>query len=150
MNDAPTTHPQPLQGGEPENVIHLNAPVLERAELVPIAMFGDQVPAMLESIGLAAQTDQHITLNPTHVMLKGGKIVGYLSLNGLPMVHCWFDSANKHATDSLKMIEHGVTAFRERGVRDFTVACADNSPFAPHMERLGFKKLGTTTLWRKV
>lgn len=135
---------------QPENVIHLNAPFLERAELVPLAMFGEQAPAVMGDLIAAAQADQHMVLNPTHVMLKGGKIVGYLSLNGLPMVHCWFDSQNKHALDSLKMMEHGVTAFRERGVRDFTVACADNSPFSPHMERLGFKKLGTTTLWRKV
>ena len=126
------------------------APLLSRTELVNLRLFPqEQLPHVLADLSALAAADNHAVLNPTHVMLKDGQIIGYLSLDGLPTVHCWFDSKNKHAADSIKMIDHGQTAFGERGIRDFTVACAEESPFTPHMARLGFERLGTTVLWRK-
>ena len=55
----------------------------------------------------AAAADNHPVLAPSHVMVKGGQVIGYLSLGSLPTVQAWFDSKNKHALDSLKMIEQG-------------------------------------------
>jgi len=131
-----------------DNIVPLNT-VLERAELIPLSHFGEKAAPVARDLVAQAQADNHCVLNPTHVMMRAGKIVGYLSLNGLPIVHCWFDSKAVHVLDSLKMIEHGQTVFREHGVRDYTVACAEHSPFTPHLERMGFTKLGTTVLWRK-
>lgn len=123
----------------------------ERAELIPLALLPpEELQNTLRALVDAAGNDDHICLNPTHVMIRAGKVCGYLSLNGLPQVHCWFDTHSGHALDSIKMIEHGTVAMREHGMKDFAVACAENSPFHPHMERLGFKKVGTTTIWRKV
>lgn len=136
-----------------DNVISLPAPVMERATLVPLQPRDQEeaaaYPARIAELQQLAGEDNHAVLAATHVMVKGGKVVGYLSLGALPCVHAWFDTKNKHATDSLKMIEHGETIFREKGVRAYTVACAETSPFTPHMERMGFEKLGVTTLWRK-
>lgn len=151
------THPQPLQGGEqgrePENVIELPAPILERAVLVPLAprdqAEADKLPVVLDELRRLAAEDSHMVLQPTHVMVKGEQIIGYLSLNGLPTIHAWFDSHHKHALDSIKMIEHGETILRHQGLRTVAVACAEQSPFTPHLARLGFHKLGTTVLWQK-
>lgn len=139
---------------ETDNIIPLNAPeILQRATLIPLAPRDEAeahaLPAKIHALRQLAAADNHIVLNPTHVMVKGGQVIGYLSLNGLPTVHAWFDTKNKHATDSIKMIEHGETIFRQQGVRAYTVACAEESPFTPHMARLGFTKLGTTVLWHK-
>ena len=128
--------------------------LLERATLHPLRQprneeEATQLRLVLRDLNAAAAADDHCVLAPTHVMLKGGKIAGYLSLGGLPMVHCWFDSKQGHAGDSLKMIEHGETVLRTQGVREVTVACTELSPFTLHLERLGFKKLGTTVIWRK-
>lgn len=141
-----------------ENVIHLNGDRLtalaQRAVLVPIKP-RDQAEAAALPAKLAQLNDQaaadnhHVVIAPTHLMMKGDEIVGYLSLNGLPTVQAWFDSHHKHAADSLKMIEHGETVFREAGVRMYAICCAEESPFTPHMDRLGFKKLGTTVMWIK-
>ena len=129
------------------------AELLQRATLLPLAprdqAEADALPGKLRELHEAAGEDNHTVLSPTHIMVRDGKLIGYLSLNGLPTVHAWFDSGHKHALDSLKMIEHGETIFRQQGVRNFAVACAEQSPFAPHMERMGFKKLGTTVLWMK-
>ena len=46
-------------------------------------------------------------------------------------------------------IEHGETLFREQGVRTYGLCCAADSPFTPHLERLGFRRRGTTVFWEK-
>lgn len=128
--------------------------MLGRAELRPLrqptsAEEAAALQTLLQRLATAAAADQHGVLNPTHVMMKGDQIVGYLSIGGLPVVQCWFDSRHPHAADSIKMIEHGETVCRTQGIGSYAVACADTSPFSKHMERLGYTKLGTTTLWRK-
>ena len=107
------------------------------------------LPATLERLTRQAAADQHPVIAPTHIMQKGDEVIGYFSIGGLPTVQAWFDSHHKHAADSLKMIEHLETILREQGVRVFAVACAPQSPFSSHMERLGFRKLGETVMWAK-
>jgi hypothetical protein len=125
----------------------------QRAVLRPLkprdAQEAQAVPAKLQQLAEKAAADNHPVIAPTHCLEKGGEIIGYFSIGGLPTVQAWFDSQHKHAADSLKMIEHLETILREQGVRMFAVACAPESPFSTHMERLGFRKMGTTVLWGK-
>jgi len=97
----------------------------------------------------AAAKDDHLVIAPTHVMMRGEEIIGYLSLGALPVVQAWFDSKSGHVLDSLKMIEMGEAIFDTQGVKQFAVGVQPNSPFAPHMARLGFVELGQTVLWHK-
>jgi hypothetical protein len=108
-----------------------------------------QMRVWLRDLEINAAKDHHIVINPTHVMLKGETVCGYLSIAAAPTVHCWFDSAHPHAADSLKLIEHGETAGRERGLREYYICCTEESPFHKHMARLGYAKVGTTTIYRK-
>lgn len=138
-----------------ENIIEMpGLELLRSAELIPLQPRDDReaqmLPAKLDALRALAAEDQHVVLNPTHVMVgPEGNIIGYVSLNGLPVVHAWFDSKHKHVRDSVKMIEHSQTILRQQGVRGFAVACAAESPFTAHLPRLGFHKLGTTVLWHK-
>lgn len=131
----------------------LKMQLAQRPVLLPLRPRDQQeaalLPERLEQLQRAAAADQHPVIAPTHVMMKGAEIIGYLSLNGLPTVQAWFDSGHKHAADSLKLIEHGETILREQGVRSYAICCAETSPFNPHMNRLGFKLLGTTQVWVK-
>lgn len=136
------------------NVINLTAPVLQRPRLVPLLsprheVEAEQHVAKLTALRNAAAADHHVVLNPTHLMLKGDQLIGYLSLGGLPTVHAWFDTKHPHATDSLKMIETGEAIMASNGVRTFAVCVSKDSPFSPHMERLGFQRAGETVVWTK-
>jgi hypothetical protein len=126
---------------------------LTRPVLVPLAARDDaEAEALFDKIKrlqAAAAADNHAVLAPTHVMMKGDRIVGYLSLGGMCTVQAWFDSTHKHAADSIKMIEMGEAIMQDKGIRQYAVAVAEESPFTPHMERMGFCKLGTTVLWLK-
>lgn len=130
---------------ETDNVVNLPAPKLtERARLVSIKD-NETARRLFE----AAQADHHVTIAPTHVMIRGEQIIGYLSLGGMPVVQAWFDSKSGHVLDSLKMIEMGEAIFDSQGVKGFCVGVSADSPFAPHMERLGFKNIGQQVLWHK-
>lgn len=120
----------------------------EETVLLPVRQMktGENIVAALLK---AAGADRHTAIAPTHVMMRGDKIIGYLSLNGLPQVHAWFDSTVKNPRHSREMIKSGEVIFREMGVKNYCIACAAESPFTPHMERMGFEKLGTTVLWAK-
>lgn len=137
------------------NIIPLGQlPLPERPVLLPLRQPRTQAEAqelqsVLDALHVAAKADNHVVVSPTHVMVRGGQVVGYLSIGALPTVHCWFDSKHKHVLDSIKMIEHGETVGRERGLTSYAVACCEQSPFYAHMERLGYRKLGVTTLWVK-
>lgn len=134
---------------ETENTIALPPQLLERPILLPLRSQGVEPNQTAQIIKAAAAADNHATIAPTHVMMKGEKILGYLSLNGMPNVHAWFDTKHPHAADSLKMIEMGELVLREHGMTAFSLLCAEESPFTPHLQRLGFVKMGTTVLYLK-
>ena len=128
-------------------VIHLNGqpPLLkERARLVPI-----RDNETLGRLFTAAKADNHQVLAPTHVMLRGDQIIGYLSLGGIPTVQAWFDTQSGHVLDSLKMIEMGEAILASQGAPGFCVMVSKDSPFFPHMQRLGFEPVMETTFWKK-
>lgn len=132
-----------------DNTIHLQTQLLERPILMPLRALRQEPQRVAEHIRDLAAADNHAVLGPTHAMMKGDKIIGYLSLNGLPNVHAWFDTKHPHAMDSLKMIEMGELVLREAGITGYTLLCAKESPFTPHLERMGFQKLGETVLYVK-
>lgn len=118
--------------------------IKERARLVPLK---DNVTA--KRLFEAAAADNHTVIAPTHVMMRGEQIIGYLSLGAMPVVQSWFDSKAGHVLDSLKMIEMGEAVITSQGAQVYQVAVSEDSPFAPHMERLGYTRVFTTTLWQK-
>lgn len=125
-----------------------------RSKLVPLRPAqspeeGQHQAAVMEELAAAAAADQHVVLGPTHVVLKGGRVVGYASVAGMPTMHVWMDRQHTNALDSVRMLEHVEVAMRERGIRHVLLPCAEESPFTPHLERLGFRRLGPTVLYIK-
>lgn len=101
---------------------------------------------LVEQLRTAAAADDHAVLFPTHVFVKDGQIVGYASIATMPVINFWADSTKLHAAESIKMIEQAEAVCSHHGLRSVVVPCAENSPFAQHMERLGYTKLGATVL----
>lgn len=140
-----------------ETEIKVNFPeatTRERTKLVPLLppqseQEARSLAAVHAELQEAAAADQHIVLGPTHAVVKGGQVVGYASVGGLPTMHVWLDSQRANALDSVRMLEHVEVVMRERGIRHVLLPCAVESPFTPHLERLGFRRLGPTVLYMK-
>ncbi len=103
----------------------------------------------LEQLNLAAAEDDHILIAPTHMIEKEGEPIGYVSINGMPMVHWWLHTQKGSAMDTLRIMVQLESEAAKMGINKYQLACADTSPYYPKMRKLGFTSLGDTTLFRK-
>ncbi len=94
-----------------------------------------------------AQADNHIILGATHWVMRGEEIVGYVGLGGMVTLNLWLDSKRVHPADSKSVGAQLDALLSDRGLSVVLVPCDEHSPFQPHMERLGFEKLGRSVLF---
>ena len=105
-----------------------------------------RTPEEREALAKAAEADGHITLWPTHLLEKGTEIIGYVGINSMPTVNVWTKTGSVTARESMTMLWGIETMMRDRNMAGYVMPCADNSPYFPFMERLGYTEIGTTTL----
>lgn len=97
----------------------------------------------------AAKADDHEVIAATDLVWRGKELVGYGSLGGIPMLHVWVARGKVRARESLMLLQYAENVMFRSGSRQVIMPCWDQSPFAPFMEKLGYQKLGTTTLYWK-
>lgn len=104
----------------------------------------------LGAVRAAAALDPrgHVPVFPTHYAQRGGEIVGALSVCAVSVSGIWAHSEKLQArsTAELVNIARNLAHLMNPG-RAIVTMCADTSPIYPHMEPLGFKKLGPTVLF---
>ena len=88
-----------------------------------------------------AQKDGHGVVHPSHVIIKGGEVVGAFSVT-LPALSWWLHTGCT-PRDSLAAFQGMDTILAERGVSSALVPCERSSPYYKLLERedLGFGKL---------
>ena len=89
-----------------------------------------------------AKEDGHAVYFPTDVLVKEGRIVGYLSINQLPIVMSWQDSQRCKATDSVR--ELGFIEGQLRAWKTFLIPCDPDSPYfkSGFLQRAGYTLYG--------
>lgn len=101
----------------------------------------------LEVLKRVAAEDNHAVVNPTHVAVKGGEIVGYCSLaHQVTLVNLWLHSEKAGPVDSLCGLTAVESLCAEHGSRGMVLPCSEDSPFYPKMTKLGFTRLGTSSV----
>lgn len=123
------------------------APV-ESRELLPVVRPLRDAGELSELLALAA-ADQHRVLGATHIARKGGRIVGYGSLGGLPVLNCWLDSVRVNARDTVHVLSVAEALLAAAGHTHVLLPCDPRSPLKPYLERLGFEPLGQCVMHMK-
>lgn len=100
----------------------------------------------LEALERAAAADNHSVLAPTHLVVRGGDIVGYASIGGIPILNVWVDSQRVKARESAYLLNAAENVAAATGVRRILLPCSQESPFHPLIEKLGYTRLGVTSL----
>lgn len=103
----------------------------------------------LNELRAAAAGDSHCVMWPTHVLQKDGETVGYVSVCSMPVVNVWVHSQKTSALENVRTLKAVEAALRANGITEYVMPCADDSPFFEKMQRLGFSKIGQTTLFVK-
>jgi hypothetical protein len=89
-------------------------------------------------LNLAASQDNHGVAAPTHVALKQGKIVGYLSINAVPTVLMWMNTKEIKVRDSLDVATFFENIIAGLGFKGCLIPMQNNSPIEPYMEKVGY------------
>ncbi len=114
---------------------------------------GDHVRACLRPITLedlvalrqAAAEDEHRVVAPTHVIVRGERIVGYASIGAMCLVNCWVDSRTVVARESVECLREIERLAFGTGAEAICLPCAVESPFMNYMGKLGYTRLGLST-----
>lgn len=96
-----------------------------------------------------AHEDNHATIEPTHVFVKGSELVGYASIGAIPLVLPWFSTRKCKTRDSLYFInqmENFLANAMGPGGGLICVPFVQGSPFAPHIEDLGYVNCGPANI----
>ena len=95
----------------------------------------------------AALSDNDNMTFPTHVVMKGDKIVGGWCLGGVPLVMCWHSTTEVNAKDSMILNNAVAGIMNDRGVGMYMMACNNESPYINYMERFGLKPVWPTNIF---
>src|ERR1700679_1944103 len=96
-----------------------------------------------------AAADDHFVFAPTHVTMKNGNYVGFISIASIPMVLTWQDTRGVKAVDSIQIIKFIEGAVGQMGSNLVCIPCSPKSPYLPYMERFGYKKFGNCDMFAK-
>lgn len=104
---------------------------------------------MMLDLEEVARGDQHGVLFATHVVKKGGEIIGYCSLFSMPMVNIWMHSQKTTARDSVQGLNLLDTLARCCGKPNYLMCCSKSSPYFNLMDRFGFANLWETVIFQR-
>lgn len=110
-----------------------------RACLRPITV--EDLPALRQAAG----EDEHRVVAPTHVIVRGERIVGYVSIGAMCLVNAWVDSRTVVARESVECLREAERLAFEAGAQAVCLPCAVESPFMNYMGKLGYTRLGLST-----
>lgn len=94
----------------------------------------------LQDVYDAAASDEDGVLNPTHMVLKNGEIVGAISIQ----VFCgswWMHSKKTKGRESLTVFQVMDSLLADRKIFKYLIPCKDTSPYYKLMEKIGFRKI---------
>ena len=97
---------------------------------------------------MAAKADAHRVVGATHLILQEDRVVGYVSLGGIPLMNVWVDKDRVKVRDSLSLMQAAEAVMAEQHAAVMT-PCMESSPFHSLMPALGYEALGKTTMFIK-
>jgi len=115
------------------------------AQVVPLTT-QEQYQALL----CAAAEDHHTVVGPTHIVVKGGQVVGYGSLGAVPMLNVWVHSAHVNKFESVRLLRQAESMLAALGARMVILPVDENSPFRKYVTKLGYKNLGNASYNLKI
>ncbi len=107
-------------------------------------------PEQLEQLVLAANADNHNPAWPSHLLMRGDKIVGYLSLNLPPTCHAWLHTKEVTPRDTFATVFPAVeNMLRMCGHKEVIYLTGNESNLTPFAHKIGFTHVGTTNIFHK-
>jgi hypothetical protein len=95
----------------------------------------------------AIKADNDNLIHPSHLLERGGEIIGAASMAVVPVVMVWNHSQIIGPRDSMHLTKIYDSVMETKGFRNFIIACNKNSPYNPHMKKLGYTPIWETEIF---
>lgn len=95
----------------------------------------------------AVRADNDSLIHPSHVLERGGEIVGAASMAVVPLVMVWNRSDRIGPKDSFYLTRIYDAVMEQKGHKNFIMACNKKSPYSPHMKKLGYVPIWETEIF---
>ena len=96
-----------------------------------------------------AKADSHDVICPTDLIVKNGKVVGYMSIGALPVVVGNFSTQHLRARDSFNLIHIAEQRVELNGASAVLFPIGLDSPFHSLFPEMGYRKLANVDLFIK-
>lgn len=118
---------------------------MNHLRIVPVTTL-EQVAALT----VEANKDKHNPAWPSHLLMRGDKIVGYLSLNLPPTCHAWLHTSEVSARDTFTTVFPAVeNMLRMLGHKEMIYLTGNESNLTPFAHKIGFTHVGSTNIFHK-
>lgn len=91
----------------------------------------------------------HVCIAPTHVFERGDDVVGYASVNAVPVLTGWLDEDKVEQAEARALVAGLEDMARERGLAFVCMPCTADCRFKPDMEKMGYRLAGKVSLYLK-
>ena len=110
-----------------------------------------KIKSLAEAPGLreAARFEKHGVLAPSHVVERDGRLVGYASLNRLPLLTGWLSDEEVSQAEGREIIAQLEAEARAAGLTELFFPCTPDCRFLPDMAAMGYHRAGPVTLYLK-
>lgn len=99
-----------------------------------------------KTLETAAREDGHGICAPTHLVVKRGEVVGYVSVCAVPMINVWLHTKKVKGRESAYVLNMAENLAAAAGHNMVCVPCGPGSPFAPFINQVGYKNVGLSTI----
>jgi hypothetical protein len=107
-----------------------------------------ETKAELESVQEAMKADGHSPFPwLTHLVERGGQVVGAASLGAAPLVMVWNHRGLTVVRESLHLQRIYESIMETKGCAQYLIGCDRTSPYSALMEKGGFKPVWETQLF---
>lgn len=85
---------------------------------------------------------------PSHVLMANGEYIGYWAMNTVPFVLAWHRK-DMNVRQTIAAFNAVDAIMSDRGTPVYMVPLAEDSPYCPLMEKLGFSEVGSAKIYIK-
>src|ERR1035437_8965335 len=110
-------------------------------------------PATRDNIGYvidrAKEDGNSGVIAATDVIMKEGKIIGYLGINSMPYVQVWMHTKESKIRDAMQSLTFIEGTLARQGAESVALPCHESSNYTPYLEKLGYERLNYDCVFAK-
>lgn len=92
----------------------------------------------IDYVANAAASDGHRIVHPSDVVVKDGKVLGYVGIATVPCLTMWMHTKDAKVRDSMTVLSFVEGMLARNNIKEYFLPCESASPYHHLLEKAGF------------